>query len=84
MSTYVCRGPTTNNRALLQNCQANVKSGLLPFSSSNAKKCVRKYTNTWAVGDSVTVRAAGRWRQGARVGGRGPPWAELCTCYCAN
>ena len=28
------------------------------FSSSNAKKCIKKYTDTWAIGDSVKLQAA--------------------------
>ncbi|KIY91958.1 hypothetical protein MNEG_16005 [Monoraphidium neglectum] len=41
---------------LLKACTANTKDGW--FSSSNGKKCIKKYTDTWAIGDSVKLEKA--------------------------
>lgn len=56
VSSYQCVGPTKAGAPLLSTCKSNTRDGW--FSSSNAKKCIKKYTDTWAVGDSVKLQAA--------------------------
>ncbi|GBF93381.1 hypothetical protein Rsub_06419 [Raphidocelis subcapitata] len=56
VSTYRCTGPTRSRTPLLAACRENVRSGLL--SSSRAHQCIRRYTNTWALGDAVDVQKA--------------------------
>jgi hypothetical protein len=41
---------------LLASCKSNIKPGWV--SSSNGKKCIKKYTDTWAIGDSVKMQSA--------------------------
>ncbi|KAI8468474.1 MAG: hypothetical protein J3K34DRAFT_427202 [Monoraphidium minutum] len=56
IATFTCEGPTKDGKALLATCNSNIKDGW--FSSSNAKKCIKKYTDTWAVGDSIKLEKA--------------------------
>ncbi|GBF98840.1 hypothetical protein Rsub_11605 [Raphidocelis subcapitata] len=56
VSSFQCSGPTKGGKSLLDACKSNTKDGW--FSSSNAKKCIKKYTDTWAVGDSVKLQQA--------------------------
>jgi hypothetical protein len=54
--TYLATGPTTNGKSLVANCEANTKNGF--FSSSEAKKAIKKATDSWLPGDSVKVQSA--------------------------
>ena len=56
VSSFSCVGPTKTGKSLLDTCKANVKDGWV--SSSNAKKCIKRYTDTWAIGDSVKLESA--------------------------
>lgn len=53
---YQAVGPTTNGKTVLANCKANTKSGW--FTSSAAKKAIKKGTDTWAIGDSLKLETA--------------------------
>eukprot|EP00882_Tetradesmus_deserticola_P000701 GHRQ01000766.1.p1 GENE.GHRQ01000766.1~~GHRQ01000766.1.p1 ORF type:complete len:187 (+),score=48.02 GHRQ01000766.1:61-621(+) len=53
---YAAVGATTNGKTVLQNCQANIKSGFL--RRSELEKSLKKATDTWLPGDSVAVKNA--------------------------
>lgn len=54
--TYLAVGSSLNGKSLLENCNAAVKGGW--FSKAVLEKAVKKATDTWAPGDSVTVKSA--------------------------
>lgn len=53
---YAAVGATSNGKNVLQNCQANIKSGW--FRGSELERSLKKATDTWLIGDSVKVKAA--------------------------
>lgn len=52
--TYAAQGPTLNGKSVYDNCVANTKKGW--FSSSTVAKEIKKVTDTWWPGDSVSVK----------------------------
>jgi hypothetical protein len=53
---YAAVGATNNGKTVLQNCQANIKSGWL--RGSVLERSLKKATDTWLPGDSVKVKKA--------------------------
>lgn len=56
--TYIATGPTTNGKSVLANCQSAAASKWLGLRSSPLEKSLKKATDTWMPGDSVTVKRA--------------------------
>jgi hypothetical protein len=72
VATYECVGPSRSRVPLLQACRRAARESLLPFTSSAAHKCVKRYTDTWWPLDSIDVQKVSCTPTGAGAGGAAP------------